>query len=84
MAVFNLAAERRAETRESNKVMILVASSFMTALGMLIVGLRIWVRQFVLKTFGWDDGVILVAAVSRAFLRHSEGCAPPLPWKEYG
>lgn len=38
---------------------ILGVTSFMTALAVIIVSTRLYVRQFVLKAFGWDDATIL-------------------------
>jgi hypothetical protein len=50
-------------SRASNAAMILGASGVMTGLTVAIVAVRLYVRQFVLKTFGWDDAVILLATM---------------------
>ncbi|KXJ87187.1 hypothetical protein Micbo1qcDRAFT_179080 [Microdochium bolleyi] len=36
---------------------------FLAGSALIIVGLRIWVRRTVLKTFGWDDWFILLSAL---------------------
>lgn len=52
------------EGRPSNHVAILGVQGFLMGLSMVVVGLRMFVRRTILKTFGWDDWVILISAVS--------------------
>ncbi|KAH7037045.1 uncharacterized protein B0I36DRAFT_313201 [Microdochium trichocladiopsis] len=47
--------------RENNHVEIMGIAGFMTGFAVLVVSLRLWVRRFVLKTFGWDDWFIALA-----------------------
>ena len=54
------------EGRPNNHATIMAVQGFLTGLSLFIVALRIWVRRTVLKTFGWDDGVIVISAVSDA------------------
>jgi hypothetical protein len=54
--------------RPSNAHMILGVTGFLTGLALIVVSLRLYVRQFRLKTFGWDDGIISLAMVSSCFL----------------
>ncbi|KAH8887982.1 hypothetical protein GQ53DRAFT_843762 [Thozetella sp. PMI_491] len=49
--------------RESNTPMILGAAGFMTGLAVIIASVRFYVRQFILKSFGWDDWVMVVATL---------------------
>lgn len=41
-----------------NGGMILGVATFLSGLSMLIIALRLYVRHFVLKAFGWDDAII--------------------------
>lgn len=43
---------------------ILVVSAFLLAVSVLSVGLRCFVRTYVLYAFGWDDGLMVIAMVS--------------------
>lgn len=49
---------------DSNVDTILSVSGLMMGLSFAIVGLRIWVRQFMIKTLGVDDMVMMAALVS--------------------
>ncbi|KAK8074120.1 hypothetical protein PG994_005019 [Apiospora phragmitis] len=49
---------------DSNADMILSVSGLMMGLSFAIVGLRIWVRQFMIKTLGVDDMVMIAALIA--------------------
>ncbi|KAJ1323266.1 hypothetical protein MN608_11413 [Microdochium nivale] len=51
------------EGRPNNHAAIMGVQGFLAGISLIIVGLRIWVRRTVLKTFGWDDGFILISAL---------------------
>jgi len=51
------------EGRPNNHATIMAVQGFLAGLSLFIVALRIWVRRTVLKTFGWDDGVIVISAL---------------------
>lgn len=53
---------------DSNVDMILSVSGLMMGLSFTIVGLRIWVRHFMIKTLGIDDTVMIAALVRRSLL----------------
>lgn len=58
----------RAQSRASNEPMVLGVVGFLTAVSLLAVSLRLYVRQFVLKTVGLDDGFIIISMVRLEFL----------------
>ncbi|KAK8023755.1 hypothetical protein PG993_011821 [Apiospora rasikravindrae] len=49
---------------DSNTGMILSVSGLMMGLSFAIVGLRIWVRQLIIKTLGFDDVVMIAALIA--------------------
>ncbi|KAK8109515.1 hypothetical protein PG999_007652 [Apiospora kogelbergensis] len=49
---------------DSNVDMILSVSGLMMGLSFTIVGLRIWVRHFMIKTLGIDDTVMIAALIA--------------------
>ncbi|KAK8102401.1 hypothetical protein PG984_015547 [Apiospora sp. TS-2023a] len=49
---------------DSNVATILSVSGLMMGLSFAIVGLRIWVRQFMIKTLGVDDMVMMAALIA--------------------
>lgn len=48
--------------------MIAVAVAFL-AITWTVVSLRVWVRGFMIKSFGWDDAIMIVTLVSILFLQ---------------
>lgn len=47
-----------------NGATLLGVTGTLMALSLLAVILRCWARHVILRTFGWDDGAILLALVS--------------------
>ena len=54
---------------DTNVDMILSVSGLMMGLSFAIVGMRVWVRQFIIKTLGIDDMVMIAALVRRSLNR---------------
>lgn len=63
---------------DSNVGMIFSVSGLMMGLSFAIVGLRIWVRQFMINTLGVDDMVMMAALVSKHSILHGTLRPPPI------
>ncbi len=49
---------------DSRAEVVLIVISLLLVLGTLFCSMRIYVRWFVTRSLGWDDGVAFVALVS--------------------
>ena len=52
----------------SRSQMLLVCSSLCLALAWVSVALRVWVRAVIIKSFGWDDTLMVFALVCLTFM----------------
>ncbi len=49
---------------DNNVSSILATTASLTAIALFVVLLRLYVRTFMIKSFGWDDWVMALTAVS--------------------
>jgi hypothetical protein len=54
------------DPKDYNGAQLAVVSIFLLTLTYLSVGLRVFVRIWIMKSFQWDDWLMLVAQVSAA------------------
>jgi hypothetical protein len=48
---------------EDRALAIFVVSAVMAALSIITVAMRCFVRLYIVRAFGWDDGLMLIALV---------------------
>ena len=57
------------ENDTSRSEMLLLTSSTCLILAWISVSLRVWVRAVMIKSFGWDDSLMVLALVRLALLQ---------------
>ena len=62
---------------DNNIDSILAITGTLTAISVLVVLLRLYVRVFMIKTFGWDDGVMAVTMVGLIRTNRSQAAHIP-------
>lgn len=66
------------EARQNKGPAFLTVALLFTALASIFVLLRLHVRLFLRKAFGWDDGMIVLAMVSKVlYVRLVRDAEPP-------
>jgi hypothetical protein len=62
-----------AENHDSRAIDVLVPTILTTAVAFILTGLRLYVRRFMMRMFGWDDvfNVLALVSVSLQILSHS-------------
>lgn len=50
--------------KENKGTAFLVIALLFTTLALMVVGLRIYIRIWISRAFGWDDGMIIFSLVS--------------------